>query len=126
MIKLKTAQELKNAGLEWNMELGDFLYYEADGNWKLSIIDLGDIHDSMGAAQECCEDGQWIFVPRLDQLLAEIERRGYWWNLLKQDNGYLVVVGNERHTEGFAPADTPEEAAAQALLWILWQEVAHD
>jgi hypothetical protein len=59
--------------------------------------------------------------PSLSQLLAEIEREGYDY-LLGQNthDGYGITIASDKnlYQEGFN-AKTPEDAAGQALLWIL-------
>ena len=68
---------------------------------------------------------------RLDQLLSEIEKHNYKWGIFCDDvskidgtHGYSLDLYD---SNGFCcasfDADSPEEATAQALLWILKQEV---
>jgi hypothetical protein len=59
-----------------------------------------------------------LWLPRLDQLLAEIEGQGWKWGLLFE--GQIDVTSGNQH-KSFYAADSPEEAAAQALLWIYEQ-----
>jgi len=70
-----------------------------------------------------------IWLPRLDQLLAEIERRGFRWDIgnLGCFGDHDVCIGlfdweDRTYIKGQFYADTPEDAAAQALLWLLEQE----
>ena len=65
------------------------------------------------------------FAPRLDQMLAEIEKRGYEYSLNTSTVGnkeYFILVSKRNYgfliNEAFR-SNAPEEAAAQALLWIL-------
>ena len=98
MISFEKAKALKEAGLKQEPKKGD-----------------------------CMSSGD-MWLPRLDQLLAEIERRGYAWSLkLLNRPQYRVIL----YPKGLAPggngssiftADTPEDAAADALLLILKQE----
>ena len=67
MISLGTAKKLRDAGLEWNPQEGDW-FYSWDGRIANLLVFLSNFN-----IQE-----EFIFVPRLDQLLAEIEKRGYW------------------------------------------------
>jgi hypothetical protein len=125
-MKLETAQKLKDAGLPWEPQVYDYfksnhgienvdsltlfngeITYVNHWNWR------GDKYRLHGL----------VWLPRLDQLLAEIEKRGYWWRLDKISakdayNFFLYVPGGSRYWE----SNFPEEAAAQALLWILEQE----
>jgi len=85
----------------------------------------------------------YLFVSRLDQLLAEIEKRGYWCAIVPTNSGGVDVsyltelyrIGElsghlelvwRKEADGFLIAefrgDAPDEAAAQALLWILEQK----
>lgn len=100
MISLETAKALKDAGLVWEPKLGDL--------FKL---------------------------PRLDQLLAEIVKNNWGCRLSVlwiEDfpKGYECLLARTEETEEgkweeyaqrFVTA-SPEEAAAQALLWILNQK----
>lgn len=109
MISFETAKALKDAGFEWGNQLGDKCYQE---------------------------NRERIFAPRLDQLLVEIEKRGYRYRLDSnpddETNKFytptveLLVKDKKckfRWWVAFADcADSPEEATAQALLWILWKE----
>lgn len=69
-----------------------------------------------------------LWLPRLDQLLAEIEKRGYVWKLRSRADGKYFVALFGKNDENYlvqcywTEADSPEEAAAQALIWILKQE----
>lgn len=94
-MKLETAQKLKDAGLPWMPELLD----------------------------------TYVFT----KFLEEIEARGYigyMWLLEKENAEYVhgKYCFSICNTNGHKPkwndfhADSPEEAAAQALLWILEQE----
>jgi hypothetical protein len=63
---------------------------------------------------------------RLDQLLGEMEERGYWWEINHRlvDGGIKkyktwIAKKHSNDKEQIFTADTPEEAASRALLWIL-------
>lgn len=96
MLSIETAKKLKDAGLVWNPDIGDIFFIEEE----------------------------WLFAPRLDQLLAEIEKRGYGWKLEKFHayNLRRMQIYKINDLLGCFEADSPEEAAAQALLWILEQK----
>lgn len=66
-------------------------------------------------------DDDYIFAPRLDQILAEIEKWGYEWIVISPNNKHLQYgVGLFKSLPlGDYWENTPKEAAAQALLWIL-------
>lgn len=131
MIGVELARELKEAGLEWKPKQGDWAYIvdPYDKNGTLSrVIGKNDVRDFGGTKHP--ED---VWLPSLSQLLAEIEGRGYEW-----ETGLIMTIGGPempgRHKSGYwceiwlsedmrtkyrIKADTPEEAAGQALLWIL-------
>lgn len=120
MISLEKARVLKEAGLVWGWKEGDFFIISWDS--------IGEIH--------CCWSGYSgnyhghkddIWLPRLDQLLAELEKRGYRWDIGNLEGKYLIGLfdwESREYIKGQFYADTPEEAAAEALIWILKQEVS--
>lgn len=120
MISLETARKLKEAGLQWEPQMGDFLYYftvlGTTVTWRISVISEDDNEDSNIVIY--IDDGDWIFAPRLDQLLAEIEKRGWKWSIVPSRNRYCLIFTTVKQFV----ADSPDEAAALALLWILEQE----
>ena len=122
MLSLETSQKLNDAGLFTKIHKGD-AYYRFDGKLTL-YLDWTTAPISPS----------WL-CPRLDQILSEIEARGYSYTLerhgSKDDVRYslLLMEWDEKVAEidfgnGWSPlidfyANTPEEAAAAALLWIL-------
>ena len=65
------------------------------------------------------------FAPRLEQLLAEIEKRGYLWELSIDDVDkppYALYLTTPTRNKKWFTAESAEEATAQALLWILNQK----
>lgn len=120
MLSLDTAQKLKDVGLEWIPKYGDMCYQKYNEGLKSEHIKLIAVVEN---SLTCSE----IFAPRLDQLLAEIEKRGYGWDLTPVNRNsdhtrytdYLLRIGNKNKYFHYA---SPEEAAAQALLWIMEQE----
>jgi len=124
MISLELAKKLKNAGLRWVPKRGDWCYFEDVGLIQPLLV------TSYKAKHWLNDEDDIIWLPRLDQLLAEIEKRGYYPHIAKMPTGecisspyrvdengyYYEVVAAERK------ADTPEDAAGQALLWILERE----
>ena len=113
MISLELAKELKAAGLEWVPVKGDF--------WAYRLVDngIGVVDSTVRPGQEPHPNNIWL--PRLDQLLAEIEARGWWWWMSWSGK---VWVGRKDNDKGGheLETDTPEDAAAKALLWILSQD----
>lgn len=141
MINLEIAEKLKKAGLQWEPKRGNTVYHELtdcggivlysvaktdDGNYHFTVHrDSGGFHSSY--ASHC------IWLPRLDQLLTEIERRGYWPGLEKvMGVGYVVKlwvipdkpiqdIDNITQMEFITPKSW-EDATARALLWILGEK----
>ena len=140
MISLKLAKQLKDAGLQWTPEDGDFFATGADQKWDNIFVVSGshDLVPDLGGKRWffnghlCNRDGgclanstasmcmnmkgiqsdrfndgvissveRFIFVPRLDQLIDEIRKRGYKW---------------------FPDMESLEESAVNTLLWILRKE----
>lgn len=129
MLSLEMARKLKSAGLEWEPQIGDMLYWNSgiDG-WTIDALNQCDIAEKCSATEECIDEGDWIFVPRLDQLLAEIEKQEYWWELRHHlvDVGgvkkYRVIISKKHNTSiptKTIDAGTPEDAAAEALCLVL-------
>jgi hypothetical protein len=119
LISLKTAQDLKEAGLKWEYRLGDRFWslYKVGTRllWKQNMVCDEDIFEL------CDED---TFAPHLDQLFEEIERRGYGYSLSFKA-GRTGIPPYEMHiwAEGFPQevflATDCDTAVAKALLWIL-------
>jgi len=137
MLSLETAKRLKDAGLKWEPQYGDIMTSMYDGfkdnSYVLDeylVIDKEFIEDYPALKpDELKEFRKWaIFLPRLDQLLDEIEGRGYVWKLRSRADGKYFVALFGKNDENYlvqrywAEADSPEEAAAAALIWILEQE----
>jgi hypothetical protein len=134
-MKLETAQKLKDAGLPWMPELLDtyvFTKFEESGELSVCIPKTYEnVNNLNGLLLIDAEDETGLlWLPRLDQLLEEIEARGYTWSLEKENAEYVhgKYCFSICNTNGHKPkwndfhADSPEEAAAAALLWILEQE----
>lgn len=118
MISLETAKKLKEVGLEWEPKLFDVYAFTYLTNPPL-VSCLWD-ETSLQEAKHPINRDRTVWLPRLDQLLAEIEWRGYWWVL---NRGKIIVgkggIDGERET---FYADTSEDAAGKALGWILERE----
>ena len=119
MISIEKARELKEAGLKWVPMAGDsWTYINMD---MVTVINcLYDFECEVRDTSDC------LFIPSLSQLLAEIEARG-WHYIFNGKNTiseqYGIVIANDDMFKTFE-ADTPEEACADALLWILEQQVS--
>jgi hypothetical protein len=115
VISLELAKKLEEAGLEWEPKRGDFCWSEncEGNNGKICLIKA----DNVGFYG----DRIYTWLPSLSQLLAEIEGRGREWDLEFDIGGchkYSCAISNDTDYE-FITADTPEEAAGKALLWVL-------
>ena len=110
MISLEKAKLLKEK-LGWLPDIGD-LYWREECN-----------SDMIYCGADPDEDDVWL--PRLDQLLAEIKKRGWAWTLHCDNDGSEIEI--ETYNPEIAPhlqykcieADTPEDAAAGALLYLI-------
>jgi hypothetical protein len=139
VISFETAKALKEAGLEWEPKLGDLfntLECIEAGNTSFCIWDeeIQEAYDTSGADIDGMHKGS-LWLPRLDQLLAEIVKNiwGCRLSVLWIEDfptGYECLLSRREETEEgkwdvyaqrFVMA-SPEEAAAQALLWILRKE----
>jgi hypothetical protein len=108
MISLDLAQKLRDAGLEWEPCQFDTLF-------RYEVL-------SGSPRAEVLKTDTWL--PRLDQILIEIEQRGYkytFWNHSDPTICYSIGITKGSNTIPVKrwTADTPIEAAGQALLWIL-------
>jgi hypothetical protein len=119
VISLKTAKKLKLAGLPWEPKIGDwyFTYHDAMG-----CLTQGDYLS--GVAWEKVREEVMTFCPRLDQLLAEIIKQSWLYDLRGHygGGGEIDIWLYDYEKAVNYCADTPEEASAQALLWIIGQE----
>lgn len=121
MVSLELAQKLKESGLVWEPQEGDCLSILYNRGLpseyrKLVYLNEDDVIDY-------AETNGEVRLPSLDQLLAEIDERGYFYTLSnvrvksaslykRDENGYFRLIDEFR-------ADSLEDATAIALLWIL-------
>jgi len=83
VISLETAKKLKEAGLEWETETGD-LWIQPDYPEYLRAVD----YDPTGHGDPLEKN---IWIPRLDQLLTEIEKRGWQIELVKYARWRITI-----------------------------------
>ena len=121
MISLELAKELKEAGLEWEPQIYDYF----DGPNGIEPVESLHLLDGMIEMVNDCRK-HWVellWLPTLSQLLTEIEQRGYGYDLYTNtpyQDDYAINLWHEGCQSDYAPvADTPEAAAAAALIWIL-------
>lgn len=107
MLSLQTAKKLKDAGLEWEPNLGDFYYKTPFA--KPSLLDNAMINSIKES----------IFVPRLDQLLREIHKRKCrcYWESNQLCSVYLIW--NVHEESKVFTSKVLEDAVANALLWLM-------
>jgi hypothetical protein len=116
MISLDKARELKEAGLVWEPKEGDWYY---SNNTKTTILaDFDRAGDIISLAAQK-SPGWLVWLPSLSQLLAEIEARGIMYKLGCARGNYRIDVSDGILFVGGFDADTPDNAAADALIWIL-------
>lgn len=134
MLSLATAKKLRDAGFRWRPWFGDQYYIDL-GNGIPSLnnisgtVVIADATD-IGYAELCLQNKEDcpVFAPRLDQLLAEIEKRGYRWDIgnlgFFRDDDVCIGLFDEETREYVAQflGVMPEEVAALALIWILERE----
>lgn len=137
MISLELAQKLKDAGLGWEPKPGDIAIETdiAKNKHELGIVRClakGEnfyrfeltylTWGSTVTYNYCC-----LWLPRLDQLLTEIEARGYLWSLhrsLFPEGEYTCEVAKIKGGYMDLPSKTlnannSEDATARALIWLL-------
>lgn len=119
MITYETAKALREAGLKWKPEIGDW-FYMPKGEGPLLYWNPETDKELMVLYS--------VFAPRLDQLLAEIEKRGYDYDLSSpfHDEPYNCFLWHNGAKKKGKDNNSPEEAAAKALLWVLKQKEAGD
>jgi len=64
---------------------------------------------------------EMLWLPRLDQLLAEIEKTEYRWEITYRGGFYYVILP-DRGKKYAVWKDQLDELSAEALLWIYEQE----
>lgn len=116
MISLETAKALKDAGLKWEPEYGDWYHVERLGV-NPQIVAIRDFNHTLifNGADLC------TWLPRLDQLLAEIEKRNHDYRL-SFSHGLYTIKQWGRYGSVDIPGKSPEESVAKALLRILESE----
>jgi hypothetical protein len=114
VISLDLAKKLKEAGLKPVCT-------------DLELFWLAGVGEVMYAGPGYEPEPEDVWLPRLDRLLAEIERRGYRWHLypyklpINSKSTYACELAYGDNTFFVYKGDTPEDAAGSALLAILEQ-----
>ena len=121
MISLEKAKKLKEAGLEWEPQIGDWFVSPnrivemvTKQNHRRIFTNFGSYPMRQEALKEM------VLVPRLEQLLAKIRELGYKWFLETDTERYFIRVVEIKKPNNFHVifSDSPANAAASALLWI--------
>ena len=101
MIGLELAKKLKEAGLEWEPKFGDHYIIPAVFEEGLrEIMDTKQIMSYHKNPKEWEESIRgFVFTPRLDQLLAEIEKRGYKWFVETDTERYFTRAYRDWETD---------------------------
>jgi hypothetical protein len=120
MLSLELAKELKAAGLRWEMKAGDLFFWK--DNYLLYDTSFYSYNRIIaeGSEREFC-----TWFPRLNQLLREIEGERYGYSLdYVPGKGKRISVWEDADCEDVMhfSADTPENTAGTALLWIYEQK----
>lgn len=125
MLSPDKATALKSAGLLWEPYFGEWVFVEGERRMVVWVCEgeFGDYKDirclsPMTGVSKGITNLDCAWLPRLDQLLSEIERRKYLWNLDHTAGRYLCRIG-EWHMRQCFWGYSPEDAAADALLYIL-------
>ena len=126
MLSLETAKKLKDANFPWDWQEGDvFCILNSP---QTGILNCGNERTVRGFGLQAERWEDVCFTPRLDQLLAWIEGQGYKWDLHTFDGYYEIQITEwvdwRKTDEQIVKHGIIEEAAAQAVLWILSQEKA--
>jgi len=74
VISLEMAKKLKEAGLEWEPQRGDWYYFGDDGELHLLRVAIPKPVPEV-----------FYSAPRLDRMLADIEKLGYTWLMQKEN-----------------------------------------
>lgn len=117
MISLELAKKLKEVGLNQSLEYGDLFYHGRENSKCIFGITVFD--------NSIFPPRRIIRAPHLDQLLSEITKRWMFWALHNHSIGVEYCFQLMPCSKGVGKsfwADTPEDAAGQALLWILETE----
>ena len=119
-VSIELAEQIKKVGLEWVPKERDRLYYDQKNLIVLAVQEY-DLFVACGVELFSISEHperSLVWLPFLSQLMAEIEGRGYLWNLDHSTGRYLCQIGKWKW-EKCLWADTTDDAAAMALLWIL-------
>ena len=128
MTSLEMAKKLKEAGLEWEPQIGDMFYWHNGKDWGIDALTSEDVNNNLDETRDFIDEGAWIFAPCLDQLLAKIRELGYKWFVETDTERYFIRVVEIKKPNNFHVifSDSPANAAAEALLWIYERRNQHE
>ncbi|NPV93082.1 MAG: hypothetical protein HPY50_20130 [Firmicutes bacterium] len=140
MIEISASTKLKESGLEWEPKPGDYcaIRNEADPESETTEILLLYNQMDLGAgrvvyvgsnpanptpANRLHDLDTLVWMPRLEQLLSEIEKQGWEWTITSGGSFYLTQSyrGYPIRRVSFKH-ETPVGSAAEALQWLLSQQ----
>ena len=121
LISLELSKRLKEAGLEWEPQIGDVFYFKTFKDWGIDAINSEDVDNNLDETEDYIDEGAWLLAPDLEQLLAKIRELGYKWFVETDTERYFIRVVEIKKPNNFHVifSDSPANAAASALLWIL-------
>lgn len=128
MIDYEMAEKLKEAGLKWEPQIYDFF----DSDIGIENVDCISYNNGKPSRinhwnwdSERYHRSRLVWLPRLEQILSEIEKREYKWTINNGEEIFYVVLSIAGMQELFFDSSL-EDVAAQALLWVLEQEGKHE
>lgn len=126
MISIDKTRQLKELGLVWNPQCGD--WYKID-YWPTPIlltIDISRLDDKeIECVIENVKNNTWL--PRLDQMLDEIKKYNWTYALYSENKieieietriEYVSIIDRHRNFKG----NIIENVIADALIYILGKE----
>jgi len=131
VISLEKAKCLKEAGLLWEPCFGEWVHVDGENKMIVHVCEgeFGDYKDirclsPFTGIAKGLRDLECVWLPSLSQLLTEIEKRGCSYQIDGKNSPsdkYRVCVTDGMSIKLFK-AESPEDAAADALIWLLGQE----
>lgn len=114
MINLELAKKLHDLGVEAEYHDGNYIYRKFRHGYRLHLI------------ADWTEERVWdddLPAPRLDQMLKEIEKSGFYWEIQNSKFSLFIVIYRiepwVKRKLFYSEENNVEDAVAKALLWIL-------